>query len=71
MGEHINPKCNQLSGASLADHRIADASDVAAEAMKKRAERRAAEREYQLAKKAAKDAPGAEPQRWLSNDDIS
>lgn len=71
VGEHFNPKCNQMSGSSAADYRTPHAADVAAEAMRKRAERRAAEREYQLAKKAANVAPGVEPQRWLSNDDIS
>ena len=71
MGEHTNPKCNQLSGASLSDHRIADASDVAAEAMRKRAERRASERAYKEALAKSKSLPDNSPQRWLSNDDLA
>ena len=67
----FNPKCNQASGAQMASDSIPSAAKVAEEAMRKRAAERAAQEAYRRAKKASKGTPKDEPQRWLSNDDLS
>ncbi len=67
----FNPKCNQTSGAQFASPSIPSAAEVAEEGMRKKAAERASQEAYKRAKEASKGKTKSEPQRWLSNDDLT
>lgn len=67
----FNPKCNQATGALFASPSIPNATEVAEQAMRKRAAERASQEAYRRAKEASKGGTKSEPQRWLSNEDLA
>lgn len=70
-GESFNPTCNQASGAQIVSDSIPSAAEVAEEAMCKRAAHHAGEEAYRRAKEASRGTPKSEPERWLSNEDLT
>ena len=70
-GSGFNPKCNVRSDVQVNSSSIPSVSEVAAEAMRKRAEDRRQQEAYKEAKRASKNAQKEEPKRWLSNEDLT